>query len=145
MSTDTVDAAATPDRAQPSFYDQALEQVSAIPGVESAALATRVPLQVNANRWEIWVPGRHRPGEHGDTVEVTTVSPEYFKTIGVAIVEGRAFTDDDRPDTPRVAIVNETLARRYWPGESAIGKIVPHRAAATGRRSRSSASRPITR
>ena len=55
----------------------------AIPGVESAALATRVPLQLNANRWEIWVPGRHRPGEHGDTVEVTTVSPDYFKTMGV--------------------------------------------------------------
>ena len=43
--------------------------------------------------------------------------------MGVAIVEGRAFTDADRPDTPRVAIVNETLARRFWPGESAIGKI----------------------
>jgi predicted permease len=86
-------------------------------------LATRVPLQVNPNTWEIWVPGRHRPGEHGETVEVTTVSPEYFSTIGVGIVAGRAFTAGDRPDTPRVAIVNETLARRFWPGESAIGKI----------------------
>jgi predicted permease len=80
-------------------------------------------MQLNANRWEIWIPGRHQPGDHGDTVEVTTVSPEYFKTMGVAIVEGRAFTDADRPDTPRVAIVNETLARGVWPGQSAIGKI----------------------
>jgi predicted permease len=105
------------------FYDNALAKVSAIPGVESVALATRVPMQLNANTWDIWVPGRHRPGEHGDTVEVTTVSPEYFRTMGVGIVEGRAFTDADRPDTPRVAIVNETLARRVWPGQSAIGKI----------------------
>ena len=62
------------------------------------------------------------PGEHGDTVEVTTVSPEYFKTMGVGDRRGAAFTDADRPDTPRVAIVNETLARRVWPGQSAIGK-----------------------
>jgi predicted permease len=122
VSTDTAMLQYSPERSQ-QFYDQAIAKVSAIPGVESASLATRVPMQLNTNRWEIWVPGRHQPGDHGDTVEVTTVSPEYFKTMGVAIVEGRAFTDADRPDTPRVAIVNETLARRVWPGQSAIGKI----------------------
>jgi predicted permease len=122
VSTDTSTLRLTPDQSQ-RFYQNALSKVAAIPGVESAALATRVPLQLNANTWEIWIPGRHRAGEHGDTVEVTTVSPEYFKTMGVGIVEGRAFTDADRPDTPRVAIVNETLARRVWPGQSAIGKI----------------------
>jgi predicted permease len=122
VSTDTSTLNLKAEASQ-QFYQQALAKVSAIPGVESAALATRVPLQVNANTWEIWVPGRHRPGEHGDTVEVTTVSTDYFKTMGVGIVEGRGFTDADRPDTPRVAIVNETLARRVWPGESAIGKI----------------------
>ncbi len=122
VSTDTSMLKFTPDQSL-RFYQDAIDKVSAIPGVESAALATRVPMQLNANTWEIWVPGRHRPGEHGDTVEVTTVSPEYFKTMGVGIVEGRGFTTADRPDTPRVAIVNETLARRVWPGESAIGKI----------------------
>lgn len=105
------------------FYDRAIAKVSAIPGVEAAALATRVPMQLNSNQWEIWVPGRHQPGDHGDTVEVTTVSPEYFKTMGVGIVEGRSFTSADRPETPRVAVVNETLARMTWPGQSAIGKI----------------------
>ena len=106
-----------------SSPDEAMARVTAIPGVESVALATRVPLSVNPNRWEIWIPGLHQPGAHGEAVEVTTVSADYFKAIGVAIVDGRAFTDDDRPDTPRVAVVNETLARRFWPGESAIGKI----------------------
>jgi macrolide transport system ATP-binding/permease protein len=110
------------------FFDEATARVAAIPGVESAALVTRVPLQVNASRWEIWVPGRHAPGEHGDIVEETAVSSDYFKTIGVPIVEGRAFNDADRPDTPRVAIVNETMARRYWPGESAVGKTLRSRA-----------------
>src|SRR6185295_14030073 len=69
----------------------------------------------------------HRPGEHGETVEMTAVSPEYFNTIGVPIVEGRAFTDDDRPNTPMVAIVNETFAHRYWPGQSAVGKTIRSR------------------
>jgi predicted permease len=96
--------------------------VRAIPGVESVALATRVPFSLNYNRWEIWVPDHHQVGGRGDTVEVTTVSPDYFKTIGVSIVDGRGFTIDDRPDTPRVAVVNETFARRFWPGERAIGK-----------------------
>jgi predicted permease len=77
---------------------------------------------VNPNRWEIWIPERHQPGDHGDTIEVTTVSTGYFRTIGVPIVEGRAFTDGDGPATPRVAVVNETFASRYWPRQTAIGK-----------------------
>jgi predicted permease len=122
VSTDTATLRYDDTRSR-QFFDQAVAKVAEIPGVESVALASRVPLQVNANRWEIWIPGRDRPGDHGDTVEVTTVSPSFFKTLGVAIVEGRGFTDDDRPETPRVAVVNETLARRFWPGESPIGKI----------------------
>jgi putative ABC transport system permease protein len=121
LSTDTAMLRYSPERSR-QFYEQALTKVMAIPGVESAALATRVPLQVNTNRWEIWIPERHQPGGHGDTVEVTTVSAGYFKTMGVSLVEGRGFTDDDRPETPRVAVVNETFARRFWPGESAVGK-----------------------
>jgi predicted permease len=104
------------------FYSQALDRVRAIPGVEAASLATRVPFSVNVNRWEIWVPERHRVGEHGDTIEVTRVSYDYFDTIGVPIVQGRAFNSGDRPGTPAVAIVNETMARRYWPNQSALGK-----------------------
>jgi macrolide transport system ATP-binding/permease protein len=121
VSTDTAMLRYSNERGR-QFYDLALDRVRAIPGVDSVALATRVPFSINANRWDIWVPERHRPGEPGEAVEVTTVSPEYFTTIGVPILEGRAFTDDDRPDTPFVAIVNETLARRFWPGQSAIGK-----------------------
>src|SRR5262249_48876316 len=112
ISTDTGMLRYTPERSA-QFYEEAQARGRAIPGVESVALATRVPFSLNANRWEIWVPDRHQIGGHGDTVEVTTVSPEYFKTIGVAILDGRAFTNDDRPDTPRVAVINETFARRF--------------------------------
>ena len=121
VSTDT-SMLRYPESRSGAFYDQAVERLKTIPGLESVALATRVPFSVNYNQWEVWVPGRHQPGEHGDGVEMTTVSPEYFATIGVPIVEGRAFSNDDKPDTTRVAIVNETFARRYWPGQSAVGK-----------------------
>ena len=121
LSTDTGMAGYSPERSV-RFYEDALGRVRSIAGVESASLATRVPFSVNPNRWEIWVPGHHDAGSRPDVVDVTRVSPEYFQTLGVAIVEGRGFTDADRPETPRVAIVNETMARMYWPGESAVGK-----------------------
>jgi predicted permease len=104
------------------FYETALQRVRTLPGVERAALATRVPFSLNANRWEVWVPARHLPGGPGESVEVTTVSSEYFDTIGIRIVEGRSFTGDERPDTPFVAVVNEAFARRYWAGENAVGR-----------------------
>jgi predicted permease len=104
------------------FYETALHRVRSLPGVERAALATRVPFSLNANRWEVWVPERHQPGEPGENVEVTTVSSDYFDTIGIRIVQGRSFTGDERPDTPFVAVVNEAFARRYWAGENAVGR-----------------------
>jgi len=67
-------------------------------------------------------PSSTLPGDRGDVINATRVSPDYFKTIGVSILQGRGFTDDDRPDTPRVAVINETMAKRYWAGTSAIGK-----------------------
>ncbi len=105
-----------------AFFDRALARIRAIPGVESAGLATFVPFSVNYNRWSVWIPGRHATAEQADVINVTRVSPEYFTTMGVAILEGRGFTDADRPETPRVAIVNRTMARLFWPGESAVGK-----------------------
>jgi len=104
------------------FYDQALARIRALAGVEAAGLTTRPPFSVNYNRWEIWIDGLHQPGQHGVVVDVTNVSPDYFKAMNVPIVVGRGFTDDDRPDTPRVAIVNETMAQKFWPHENAIGK-----------------------
>ena len=121
VSTDASMLRYSPERTR-QFYDQALARVAGIPGVKSVALATRVPFSINYNRWEVWVEGHHRLDEHGDPIEMTTVSPEYFSTIGIPIVEGRGFAADDRPNTPLVAVVNETMARRYWPGQSAVGK-----------------------
>jgi len=127
VSTDPAMAQYDDNRAK-RFWEEAVARVKAIPGAEAAALATRVPFSINFNRWSIFVPGRHQPGQ-ADTVEVTAVSPEYFRAVGVRLVEGRVFTDDDRPETASVAIVNETFARRYWPGQSAVGRTFRSRVA----------------
>jgi predicted permease len=68
------------------------------------------------------VPGHQRPEDDAVPIDSVGVGPGYFEAVGVGIVEGRAFTDSDREGSARVAIVNQTMARRYWPGESAIGK-----------------------
>lgn len=106
------------------FYDRVLERIRGLSGVEAVGLTTRPPFSVNYNRWDVWIEGVQQPGERGTVVDVTNVSPEYFKAVDVPIVAGRAFTNDDGPNTPKVAIINETMARRFWPNQNAVGRIV---------------------
>jgi predicted permease len=105
-----------------AFWDEAMARVRILPGVEAAALAERSPFAINYNRNNIFFPDRSGPDDHGFVVDVTRVSPEYFHTLGVAILQGRGFTTADTPDSPGVVVVNEAMARKYWPGESALGK-----------------------
>ncbi len=104
------------------FFARAVDRIRALPGVQSAGLTTRVPFSVNVNEWDIWVPGHHREGDRPDGIEVTNVSPDYFDAMGIAIVDGRNFTPADDADAPKVAIVNEAMAHRYWPREEAVGQ-----------------------
>ena len=104
------------------FYDRAIERVRAIPGVESAALAVRLPFSINYNRNSIFLPDRQGPDDKGLVIDVARVSPEYFPTLGIPIVQGRNFASIDTPASPGVAIVNEAMARKYWPNQDAIGK-----------------------
>jgi len=106
------------------FWDQAVERVRAIPGVEHVALASRLPFSINFSNSSLHIPGHNTPGDNGTTVASARVSPEYFRTLGVGIVDGRAFTTADTPTTPRVGIINRTMARRFWPGQSPVGKRV---------------------
>jgi len=105
-----------------TFYERAIERVRAIPGVESAAIAERLPLSINYNRNVIVLPDRQGPNDKGTTIDVARVSAEYFPTLGIAMLQGRNFLPSDTPTSPNVAIVNEAFARKYWPNESAVGK-----------------------
>jgi len=104
------------------FYDRVLERLRSLPDVESAALAERLPFSINYNRNNVFLPDRHGPSDKGLVLDVTRVSPEYFATLGVPLLQGRNFNAADTPKSPRVAVVNETMARRFWPNENAVGK-----------------------
>jgi len=104
------------------FYERALDRVRALPGVESVALAERLPFAINYNRNLLFLPDRHGPDDKGLVIDVARVGAEYFATLGVPIVQGRNFAATDTPTSPAVAIVNESMAHKYWPGQDPIGK-----------------------
>lgn len=104
------------------FYDQLLSRVRAMPGVESASVAFSVPLGYYANYDWVEVPGYETPrGVVEPTVGVNVVTPGYFRTMAIPLLEGRDFTKADLVDSQWVAIVNEAFARKFWPKESALG------------------------
>ncbi|MCG6955766.1 MAG: ADOP family duplicated permease, partial [Gemmatimonadetes bacterium] len=98
-----------------------LERISALPGVESAALAAFVPLGVNHGHHDVSVEGYDPAPDERMLVKRNMVSADYFSTMDVPVLRGRAINDGDTEDAPPVAVVNETMARRYWPGRDAVG------------------------
>ncbi len=104
------------------FWDQALARVRALPEVESAALARRLPFELGFSNARFFIPGYNMDRQEGEVIPHTRVSPDYFRVLGTPILEGRTFTEADTPKSPPVAIINETMARKYWPGQSPIGR-----------------------
>ncbi|HZS48898.1 MAG TPA: ABC transporter permease [Blastocatellia bacterium] len=105
------------------FYHQLLERVQVLPGVKSATISNLLPLGLNNNSNWVFIEGQ--PVTRGaDTPEAdrANVALKYFETMEIPIVAGRDFTAQDKEGSPPVAIVNETFARRFWPGQSALGK-----------------------
>jgi len=106
-----------------AFFRDTLERVRHLPGVEAAAWAAPPPLDFNADVTEIIIEGRQvAPEKEKVGVLTSVVTPAYFEAIGTQLVEGRAFTEQDQESAARVAIVNEFMAKTYWPGQNAIGK-----------------------
>ena len=105
------------------FYDQLVDRARAIPGVKSASLTSSVPFDgISIENYAVVPDGYQLPaGTESVHVRSARVDEEYFDTLGIDIVDGRAFRRTDTQDTPAVAVVNETFASRYWPGRSAIG------------------------
>lgn len=120
-SLDTALGGFGPDAAR-AAYEGALERVAALPGVEAVSLTTSVPLGLSGGRRGVWVEGyAAQPGEDLE-VASAAVGPDYFATLRLPLVRGRGFTRADRAGGPGVAVVNETFARRYWPGQDPLGK-----------------------
>jgi putative ABC transport system permease protein len=110
------------DRAQ-IFYEQILERIRALPGVQSAALARVRPFSyADYSSAPLEIEGYQPPRNEQVTAEYNQVGEGYFATIGIPIVTGREFTRNDDENAPPVAIVNETMAAKYWPGKDAVGQ-----------------------
>jgi len=107
-----------------AFQQRLVERARTMPGVEAAGLASTVPLTIGAGRRSVAVEGyTPRQGEDMEFHD-TKVGPGYFETMRVPLVEGRGFSEVDRAGAPEVIVVNEAFARRFWPGEEALGKRV---------------------
>ena len=106
------------------FSDSLLEKIQAMPQVTSAAMSGEFPLDKSpAANNEYLIEGHQgEASEAKPTAELNVVTPDYFRTLGIPILSGRAFDGRDRPDKPHVAIVNQSLARRYFPDQDPVGR-----------------------
>ena len=110
----------TPDRGK-VFYDQLVDRAAALPGVVHAAIASGPPLAGGLAR-SVFPEGADTTTRNRVLVQVNAVGTGYFETMGIPIVHGRDFTRADTAQTPRVVVINQTMAQRFWPKEDAIGK-----------------------
>ena len=109
------------NRAQ-QFFQDVSARVSAIPGVRHVSWAVNLPLFGSGSR-SVYIEGREQDKQaSGVLMPANAVDVDYFETTGIAILQGRGFTEADRTGSMPVAVINDTMARRYWPNESAIGK-----------------------
>jgi predicted permease len=104
---------------QGQFYRQLLDRIRALPGVTSASLADMLPLGTSRSVHGIQVQGfTPPPGENDIGVATSSVAPGYFDAMGIRLLSGRGFQSND---THPVAVINEEMARRFWPGQNPIG------------------------
>jgi predicted permease len=101
-----------------------LEEVSALPGVESAALSAFLPLGVIHGHHDVFVEGYEPAPDEFMLVKRTMVSPRYLETMGIRLLRGRVVDERDVADAQPVAMINETMARRFWPGRDPLGRTV---------------------
>jgi putative ABC transport system permease protein len=113
-----------PDRERRAgFFDEVMRRVHELPGVHLAAVAGNLPLTYNGDSMSISVEGipDQPPGQQPDVI-YRAIGPGYFATMGIPIVRGRDFTDQDNGDAKDVVIISEKTAQQFWPGQDPIGK-----------------------
>jgi len=121
----TLPGATYPDRARwTAFYRELIRRVSNVPGVEAAGLNSAVPLEGGGSEAPVVAEGDPMPGpDHPATPTLfQTISPDYFRAMGIQILEGRSVTERDTADAPPVVVVDETLVRKLFPGRDPIGQ-----------------------
>jgi predicted permease len=109
------------------FYRRLVERVETLPGMQSVSLARRLPLTLSGIAFANVTIEGYTPGRDEDMrINYETIGPKYFRTMGIRLARGRDFTERDNERAPGAVVINETMARRFWPGpdpvEAAMGK-----------------------
>jgi putative ABC transport system permease protein len=107
---------------QVEFFRELLSRIEALPGVEFATVSRGVPMRGWAGWGFVTADNPHPPAGQVPDANYLVVGPHYFRTLRIPRREGRSFTDSDTPSTEPVALVSESLARKYWPGQNPVGK-----------------------
>jgi putative ABC transport system permease protein len=106
------------------YLDDVVRSVRAVPGVQNAAVAHVMPLDFGGSRISVEIAGYVAKPDEEMELNVLRVSPGYFETLGLPLLAGRTFNESDVDGQPRRIIVNETMARRYWPDGNAVGRFI---------------------
>jgi putative ABC transport system permease protein len=109
-------------KAQVAFFDRLIEQAQNLPGVESAALSDSLPPNNPGDSDTFVIDGQPWTQVGFPSTNNAVLGPGYFRTLGIPVLKGRDFADSDTPDAPPVALISESLARRYFPNEDPIGR-----------------------
>jgi predicted permease len=105
------------------FQQRMLERVQSIPGVQAATLANSVPLFNGGFSRTVFLEGQDASDRRaGQLVQIGVVGPHYLETLGIPLLRGRTLAETDQPNTPMAAVVNESMAKRFWPDQDPIGK-----------------------
>ena len=110
------------DRDQADFYRRVLDKVEQLPGIQSAGLTDVLPLGQQNDREYFTIENRPLPPGQELVADFRRISPRYLSTMGIALLRGRLLSDRDVRDAPPVILIDETLARQYWPNENPIGR-----------------------
>jgi putative ABC transport system permease protein len=112
-----------------AFFQQMLERVRALPGVEAAAVTNSVPLSGSHRSTDFGIEGRPSPTKETFNAGIRIISPDYFRTFRIPLVEGRLLAESDGAETPPVVVINESLARIYFANEDPLGKRIGYKGA----------------
>jgi putative ABC transport system permease protein len=105
------------------FQQRVLERVAVVPGVQSATVASTVPLFAGGFARTVFLEGQDATDRRaGRLVQISVVGSQYLETLGIALLRGRTLSDRDQPNTPMAVVINEAMAKRFWPDQEAIGK-----------------------
>jgi putative ABC transport system permease protein len=107
-----------------AYYHELFERIRAIPGVEAVGAVTRLPLTARGVTSRLTIEGRPVAAGEEPEIEFRRASSDYFRALGVKLIDGRFFTDQDTAQSPEVVIINQSAARRFWPDDDPVNKRV---------------------